>query len=277
MTKAAQEALERFKDEGFATFRDVVPTPLVEQLRDLAERLHAASRGDDVEGDTPFLAIDNLLECFELPEALWNDSVSEMLILLFREAGISMNSVRSRIIPFKFAFAALRIARTGSTPMALHNDTPHLFGGRFGVLPTTSVQMMIPVTPFTFETGATRMIAGSHKRLQDPPGLSDEPAQWIRDHCVEAEPGDLVVMDMRTWHGAGANRTANPRYMFSIGYQAEWFSLSYPRLSPVTYSGLPALARFAAQPRQDAQAVTSRPAGPGHTRLIDGAGQKSVR
>jgi ectoine hydroxylase-related dioxygenase (phytanoyl-CoA dioxygenase family) len=60
---------------------------------------------------------------------------------------------------------------------------------------------------FTEETGATRMVAGSH-RLNRAPRPDEADAPTI---AIEAPAGAVVVLDSRVWHKTGNNRSQRRR------------------------------------------------------------------
>src|SRR5207245_1874081 len=66
------------------------------------------------------------------------------------------------------------------------------------------------------ETGATRLVPGSHRWGKvPPPGMYDPyPGQQL----VLGKAGDVVVMNAHMWHGGTANRTAAPRRAMHVYY-----------------------------------------------------------
>jgi ectoine hydroxylase-related dioxygenase (phytanoyl-CoA dioxygenase family) len=75
-----------------------------------------------------------------------------------------------------------------------HRDFPRCLNGYFA-----SLNVLITLTPFTEETGATWFIQGSQQKDdEDPP----ESAGAVR---ADAKAGAVVFFDSTTWHKAGRN------------------------------------------------------------------------
>lgn len=96
----------------------------------------------------------------------------------------------------------------GNEAQKLHRDQ-----GQFRVFdvmgpsaPEAAVNLLIAVTDFTEENGATRVIPGSHK-------WPDFTKTGHPDDTLPAEmkAGDVLVMSGKTVHGGGANRTASEK------------------------------------------------------------------
>lgn len=75
------------------------------------------------------------------------------------------------------------------------------------------------LTPFAEETGATRVVPGSHKRRHIPPATQKSIDGEI--YC-SGPPGSVVVVPNTVWHAAGANRSAEPRVGVACNYQPWW-------------------------------------------------------
>jgi ectoine hydroxylase-related dioxygenase (phytanoyl-CoA dioxygenase family) len=85
-----------------------------------------------------------------------------------------------------------------------------------------------PLDTFTSHNGATRIYPGSHRMKLESIDDLGEPV------ILECEPGSAICFLGSTVHGAGANRTLNPRRAIVIGYSLGWLrphenpSLAYP-------------------------------------------------
>ncbi|WP_371477025.1 phytanoyl-CoA dioxygenase family protein [Kitasatospora sp. NBC_00315] len=93
-----------------------------------------------------------------------------------------------------------------------YNDMPQIVEGSL-----LALQCVLPLTPFSAESGATEFIPGSHQRFKQPPlspGGTPLPAA--------AEPGDLIVLAASTWHRAGVNRTGLPRTAILLSFTEAW-------------------------------------------------------
>lgn len=106
------------------------------------------------------------------------------------------------------------IAALGGNPMELHADQGF-------VPPTTPYPVLVnavwPLVDFTRHNGATRVVPGSH--TTDPPtGTERRPAAV----AVEARAGAVILLDGRTLHATGANRTSTPRPAVLAHYCHPW-------------------------------------------------------
>ncbi len=95
------------------------------------------------------------------------------------------------------------------------------------------VNVMWPLEEFTEANGATRIVAGSHRWVEERPG----PTTPTR--TVEMPAGTALLYLGSVWHGGGANRTGSVRLGVVLHYASAW-------LRPVENHVLavpPALAR----------------------------------
>lgn len=105
----------------------------------------------------------------------------------------------------------------GETIQPLHSDDgmitlprPH---------PATMVTTLWALSTFTSQNGATRLIPGSHKLKGITPGSGHEDDILL----AEMPAGSVLILHGSTWHGGGANTTAQvDRYGLSIQYVAGW-------------------------------------------------------
>lgn len=109
-----------------------------------------------------------------------------------------------------------------------------------------AANVMWMVTDFTEENGATRVVPRSHLSGRQPDASVPHKVASV-PACGEA--GTAFVFDARLWHGAGENRTADPRFgvttMFSApqcrpleNYSRGLRADVYQRCSPETLARL---------------------------------------
>lgn len=104
----------------------------------------------------------------------------------------------------------------GETPQLLHADDgmislprPH---------PATLVTTMWALSDFREETGATHLVAASHRKVEMP-----RPGEVHESIAAEMTAGSVLILHGSTWHGGGANTTTDvQRYGLSIQYVAGW-------------------------------------------------------
>src|SRR6202035_5911608 len=78
------------------------------------------------------------------------------------------------------------------------------------------VNVMWPLEDFTEANGATRMVAGSHRWVDQRPGPDTATLG------VELQAGSALVYLGSIWHGGGANHTDRPRLGVVLHYAVGW-------------------------------------------------------
>jgi ectoine hydroxylase-related dioxygenase (phytanoyl-CoA dioxygenase family) len=78
------------------------------------------------------------------------------------------------------------------------------------------VNVMWPLEDFTEANGATRIVAGSHRWIDERPG-PDTPTV-----SVEMPAGTALIYLGSVWHGGGANRTDRTRLGVVLHYAVAW-------------------------------------------------------
>jgi ectoine hydroxylase-related dioxygenase (phytanoyl-CoA dioxygenase family) len=82
--------------------------------------------------------------------------------------------------------------------------------------PELVVNVMWPLEDFTAENGATRVVAGSHRWVDEQPGPATPTT------AVEMPAGTALLYRGSLWHGGGANRTDRVRLGVVLHYAASW-------------------------------------------------------
>ena len=78
------------------------------------------------------------------------------------------------------------------------------------------VNVMWPLDDFTQENGATRLVPGSHRWVDERPGPETETLS------VTMPAGSALMYLGSLWHGGGANTTARSRVGVVLHYSAAW-------------------------------------------------------
>ena len=108
----------------------------------------------------------------------------------------------------------------GESPQPLHPDRGHpplaLFGEASHAHLRTSLGVMLALTDFTKDNGATRVVPGSHRACT----LSESEASEAVS--VEIKRGDLLIWDANLWHGGGDNQTDTRRIGLLTYWVAGW-------------------------------------------------------
>lgn len=120
----------------------------------------------------------------------------------------------------------------GAKPDRWHIDYPYNDMAQVVEGSLLALQCVLPLTPFTAESGATEFIPGSHQRYKQPP-LTPGGAPVT----AVADPGDLIVLAASTWHRAGVNRTAGPRTAILLSFTEAWVRPMADAPEPGPWSG----------------------------------------
>ncbi len=78
------------------------------------------------------------------------------------------------------------------------------------------VNVMWPLDDFTEANGATRVVRGSHRWIDERPDATTEPV------AVTMPAGSAMLYVGSLWHGGGANSTAHPRAGVVLHYAVSW-------------------------------------------------------
>lgn len=115
--------------------------------------------------------------------------------------------------PFIHQKSAGRSPLKGKKAQQFHIDS------RFPGSPyALTVQVMWILDEFTPESGATRVVPGSHRSPNYPENGKDYPGAVT----VRARPGSVLVFNGSLWHGSGEKRTEGDRWAVIYSY-ARWF------------------------------------------------------
>jgi ectoine hydroxylase-related dioxygenase (phytanoyl-CoA dioxygenase family) len=98
----------------------------------------------------------------------------------------------------------------------------------------TNLGVLIALSNFTKENGATYFLPGSHLS----PDLVDEETFYRCAVRGECQAGDMIVFNTRTWHKGGENKSDKPRHSVALNicrsYMRQRFD--YPRMIEKTGS-----------------------------------------
>jgi ectoine hydroxylase-related dioxygenase (phytanoyl-CoA dioxygenase family) len=78
------------------------------------------------------------------------------------------------------------------------------------------VNVMWPLEDFTQDNGTTRIVAGSHRWIDERPGPDTATVG------VDLKAGTALMYLGSVWHGGGANRTDRPRLGVVLHYAVGW-------------------------------------------------------
>jgi len=211
---------------GFTILADVLDASEVARLVGALERLIAEdlTHPDPRRRNDDWMAFNGALRDDAIADAVTHPNILPVVEALLGPTCIMYACVSSTMPPNGTNFS-----------MRVHVDSPR-------VIPAypTNVGVMVALTDFTEQNGATRFLPGSFERT-DPPSVED----FERDaEMVFPRAGSAVVFNARTWHSGGANRTCEPRHAVTVNYCRAYMRQSFdfvrmvppervPMLSPV--------------------------------------------
>ena len=137
----------------------------------------------------------------------------------------------------------------GSQVQKMHQDNPALFGEKSDLsLPSFCIALIIPMIPLDEETGATRIVKGSHR-----PGHGDDDEEPLPHQDPTVDLGSCYLMDCRLFHQGMANRSDRVRPIMSLVYQRSWYrdSTNFKQQKPLLISE----ETFSQMPKESQQLV----------------------
>lgn len=110
----------------------------------------------------------------------------------------------------------------GNYSTRVHVDCPRIIPNYL-----TNVGLLIALTPFTTDTGATWFLPRSGQMAE-----VDEDTFFANAKRPELAPGDAVLFNARTWHCGGQNSTDQTRHALTMNVCRSWMKqrFDYPRL-----------------------------------------------
>jgi hypothetical protein len=206
-------AVEAMHEDGVVALRqaiDVDPVDIlgVRMLEDLAQYAELYEIDNNFQGVRP-----PPFHPFLFPEVVFNEpaiTVSRAIL----GPGATLTSYGANT------------AFVGSQTQHVHADAVPPQPGPFG--PCTLLVVNVPLVDMTEENGATIYWPGTHRdtRLHSGNRFPTEEmiAEWEAKRPAErvlAQRGDLVLRDMRVWHGGMPNRTQTHRPMLALVHRYE--------------------------------------------------------
>ena len=155
--------------------------------------------------------------------------------------------------PFIVTQFSARDPHRGAPPQQLHIDSR--FPGPPFALMTITLWML---NDFTVESGATRLVPGSHRRASYPEDGVLQPDELT----VQAPAGSVLIYNGSAWHGGGAKRKDVERWSVIISYARWWLKPAFD----MTLNTPPELYAQLSPERRELFGFTSVPPGDEHVR-----------
>lgn len=107
------------------------------------------------------------------------------------------------------------IVRNGVPAQTIHMDQAPV---PFQTPIPVSIVVMVALSDFEEDMGATRFIPGSHKRHPEDEGRDPYNVSEAETVAATMNQGDALIFEGRCWHGQGASTSDKPRYSILTGY-----------------------------------------------------------
>jgi len=222
MTPAASaEAVAR---RGFTIIPDALDPGEVTRIVEALDRLIAEDLGhpDPRRRNDDWMAFNGALRDDAIAEVVTHPNILPNVEAILGPTCIMYACVSSTMPPNGTNFS-----------MRIHVDSPR-------VIPSypTNVGVMVALTDFTEQNGATRFLPGSFERTDPPP-----PEEFERDaEMVFPRAGSAVLFNARTFHSGGVNRTDAPRHAVTVNYCRSYMRQSFDFVRMVPPERAPALS-----------------------------------
>jgi ectoine hydroxylase-related dioxygenase (phytanoyl-CoA dioxygenase family) len=203
----AQEVAQCVDECGYAIVADILDPATCARLVDEVDRVEREGSIDyghnDFEGHRTRRIFNLIAHGPPFRELVINEVMLDLMDALLGDDFLLSGTTSMHISP-------------GETHQLLHADDGMISLPRPHV--ATLATTLWALCDFTADNGATRLVPGSH-RLEAMP----RPGEVHESIAAEMPAGSALVLHGSTWHGGGANRTADvERYGLSIQYVAGW-------------------------------------------------------
>ena len=209
---------------GFAIIPDALGAAEVERLIEVLDRLIAEDlrHPDPRRRNDDWMAFNGALRDDAIADVVTHPNLLPHVEAILGPTCIMYACVSSSMPPNGTNFS-----------MRVHVDSPR-------VIPSypTNVGVMLALTDYTEENGATRFLPGSFEQFEPP-----TTEEFDRDaEMVFPRAGSAVVFNARTWHTGGVNRTNEPRHAVTVNYCRAYMRQSFDFVRMVPPERVPSLS-----------------------------------
>src|SRR6201994_2449607 len=206
---SAADVAEVLKEDGCVVIADLASAETMDQIRAELEPHLAATGG----GNTEFLGATT-----QRTGALIARSPTSRSLIAHPTIIDTLDRVLGdHASTFQIDLTQLVTIGPGEPAQMIHRDQWSFDRYKFPTGFEAEVAAMWAVTDFTEESGATRMVVGSHKWEDDP----DDVDYALSSPAVMGK-GSVLVYTGSVFHGGGANTTTTSRIGMNVGYSLGW-------------------------------------------------------
>jgi len=216
-----------FEESGYLVVEEALPGEVTQRLRQRALALYEADLRDRKVGPHDFWEMRNCLVADDVFLDLVDWPATFPLVVDLLGWNVQLSTSHLTVLP-PAAAGAQRPGRGG-----WHRDGGTSASEMAEPHPRLWVKIGYWLSDTTdSQSGAMRLVPGSHRLLGKPPTLpgEEEPVGAVD---LRVRPGTAVLFEQRTWHARGWNRSDRPRIGLFIGYSYRW-------IRPMDYVTMPA-------------------------------------
>lgn len=233
-----QEAVRRYREEGFAVLPAVFAPGEVDRWRQECDRLAGALVEIDA-GDT---RVQSRAHTQQVTVRDRYDPVTDFSPLFQTLAGDPrLEAIAERILggpPVRFK-DRLILKSSGTTGYGLHRDWP--YWALVGVPPDELASLMLCVDATDATNGAIEVFPGLHREelpaaADDPLDLDSRAVEGRQARLAATQPGDVFLLHPMAPHRSGPNLSGGSRriltYVFTLSRNADAGNRYYAAIAP---------------------------------------------
>ncbi|MFU7529314.1 phytanoyl-CoA dioxygenase family protein [Qipengyuania sp. ASV99] len=218
----AETALGKLSEDGFVILPSVFSAEYIQALADDIDPYFEFTGRNDFEGRSTQRVYSLVSRTRSADPILENEIILDIVRSVLGRTPLLMRSQGIRVLP-------------GEVRQDLHRDDVCIPIDHKNQ--TLSVSVMVALSSFRNENGATWVAPRSHRDRSD-----QAVSNWPTAVQVEMEPGSVLVMLSELLHGAGANSTSEPRTGVFANYCVPWLRTLDNHYLPFSKSGVDRLS-----------------------------------
>lgn len=226
-----QQLIDEFFDKGYCVVKNILQP---DEIASLAVRLLEVEKNQKATKDINCSSVTHIDEVIMTDPSLAIPFNQPCLLAILRRL------IGERL---RLTLNAVSITRPGKPRGNLHTDWPYnptnatCFQPPFNEHPVGHITVILMITPFTVDNGATSVVPTSHKWSMtpyDPRVVEDRFATFPGEVQVIGDAGSALVFDTRIWHCSPAFIGKKGQRIALIARFAAWW-LNLETLAPNSF------------------------------------------
>lgn len=236
-----ESAVEQVRLNGYVLFEEVLPSDLVEQMREsFMEALDNASKTNPGSTEVNTSVFRKNRVRMDLPFAApFNDAsiITSPFILPVVERLMGED--------IKCVYLSADAPLPGSDYQVVHSDVEPFFPEASVTIPPSGLVLNIPLVDVTEENGPMEAWPGGTHLMpenRNHPRYIEEAAKHIKPVRMTMPKGSLLLRDLRMWHRGTPNQSDAVRPNVAIIYARPWWKTHYQETLGITRKEFNALS-----------------------------------